>query len=536
MGAQQIVWLIVVSMTVALFNVLMSYKLIQHLQLSGYNVRAYYRKIKLRTLIEVAVCGAAACVLMIGSYFAVSAVRKSIGFLSAVPYIAVMSIFVFYYLVRTPKKTPLKFTNRIKRYYALYYIMTAAAAALTGWAGHYTPMGISLMSFTALLCYPLAGVAAAAQKPIERLFHNKYIYLAKSKLVRYKGLTVIGVTGSCGKTSVKFLLKKMLSEKYRVCATPGSYNTPMGVCRAVNEHLSREDEIFIVEMGARRKGDIEQICNIIRPNVSVITAVEPQHMETFKTIENIAATKYEIVEALNSGGWAAFNGDSANVIPLHDKCPRPKIITGERGEEHGISEKFFVTYSGVKVTESGSDFVLHLSDGVNVNCSTRLLGRHNISNITLAAGVAYKMGVEAHQLARAIAALEPVRHRLELIKTAQMTIIDDTFNANLKGALEAVEILKLFDKVKVVITAGLVEMGKAEYESHVELGKKIAVCADWCIMVGPNSSHIYDGLASAGMDINRIMLASSLDNAVKMLKVIEGEKAVLFQNDLPDNY
>ncbi len=121
-----------------------------------------------------------------------------------------------------------------------------------------------------------------------------------------RNLLVIGITGSYGKTSVKHFLHTVLAQQFNVLMTPESFNTPMGVTRTVRSSLSPTHDIFIAEMGAKQTGDIKELCDLAQPKMGIITSIGPQHLETFKTLENVQATKFELVESLPADGTAFF--------------------------------------------------------------------------------------------------------------------------------------------------------------------------------------------------------------------------------------
>ena len=136
-----------------------------------------------------------------------------------------------------------------------------------------------------------------------------YINDAKQMLAQMPDLKIIGITGSYGKTSTKHYLNRILSEQFDVLMTPGSFNTPMGVVRTVREMMKPYYYVFIVEMGAKQLGDIKEICDIVHPEIGIVTAVGEQHLESFKSIENVQRTKFELVEALPENGFAVLNDD-----------------------------------------------------------------------------------------------------------------------------------------------------------------------------------------------------------------------------------
>ncbi|HEY8443754.1 MAG TPA: UDP-N-acetylmuramoyl-tripeptide--D-alanyl-D-alanine ligase [Clostridia bacterium] len=520
---------LVISGITSIAAVFSSYQLIQHYQLSAYHIPEYFKNIKKPLILKLSIWAATGFLALLGVINALRLISGHYYLLGIIPFIVSMTVLSVQQF-KKKYKTPLRFTRRIIRFMFVLFI-----ASFGFWLGvvylfltKLPVINYSIIGLAPVINYVLCGVSACIATPMELLLQTKYIYLAKKKLASMPDLKIIGITGSFGKTSVKFILQKLLEGLYKVCASPNSYNTPMGLCRAINENLKPGDEIFIAEMGARRKGDIAKLCEIAAPDISIITAVGEQHIATFKTVERVAQTKYEIIENLKPQGLAVFNCHNQIVLDLYEKTKHEKIMVGG-------DERSFAYYSEPQTFNRGSKFKLTL-DGRTIDCVTALLGIHNIGNITLAAAVAYKLGVDLDEIAQKITELKPAPHRLQLIESGGMTIIDDSFNANLEGAKAALDVLKSFLQKKIVITAGLVDMGKRQKSVNEELGRCIAGAADWCIITGPNSLYIYDGLVKENFSPKRIRVCDNLNQAVNILNSISGSKVVLFQNDLPDNF
>ena len=306
----------------------------------------------------------------------------------------------------------------------------------------------------------------------------------------------------------------------------------MGLSRVINEQLRPEHELFIAEMGARHVGDIKELCELVRPKYGLLTSVGPQHLETFGSIENIAGTKNELIEALPEDGVAFFSSDGGYVDRLFTRCRKEKYRTGFEGER-----KLYMTVKDVRVDAEGSRFTLECEDGSRINCRTKLLGRHNIQNIALCAAVARRLGLEWDEIARGIRIIQPVEHRLQLIP-GPITVIDDAFNANPSGAAEALKVLSGFKGQRIIITPGMVEQGEQEDELNYAFGTQMPGCVDIVILVGPkHTRHIYEGLLSAGFDEKNIHVVQNLDEATVLLRQLgQNGDTVLFENDLPDNY
>lgn len=426
-------------------------------------------------------------------------------------------------------KKPFAITGRVKRLYVVFVITMLVIAyiiSLTPW----TIIGI-LWPLLLPLVVALAGLLAW---PIEKGISELYFRDARRKLLSNPRLIRIGITGSYGKTSVKHILGTILSEKYPTLITPASFNTPMGVTRTIREKLTPSYQVFVGEMGARHVGDIKEMCRLVHPTIGIITSVGPQHLETFKSIERVAATKYELIEALpDKDAHSYFYDDGSYCRQMYDKTTKPKTLCGA---EEGSAD---VWYDNVSVSSEGCQFMLHIKDKGNVECHTRLLGSHSIQNILLAAAVASDLGLSLKQIAHGIEKLQPVKNRLELMTNpVGFTIINDAFNSNPVGAKAALEVLKQFPKRRIIITPGMVELGEKEAEYNREFGRQMVGCVDIAIIVGKNrATPIIEGLKEAGFDENHIHRVDSLAQSTEVLhSLVRPTDTVLYENDLPDHY
>lgn len=375
-------------------------------------------------------------------------------------------------------------------------------------------------------------LAAYINDPVEKAVRNKYINEAKRIIsARKKNLTVIGITGSYGKTSTKFFLAKILSKKYNVFMTPASYNTTMGVVKAIREMLKPTHEIFICEMGARNTGEIKEICDIVLPDYGIITSVGPQHLETFKTIENVIKTKFELFDAVKDKQKVFLNADNSYI---YEKA------SAENSVFYGINNKS-AAYVAENITcsYSGTDFVLNMPCE-KLNLSTRLLGEHNVLNIAACCAVAHKLGVNSRDIAISVRMLEPVEHRLQMFDGGDVVIIDDSFNSNPSGAKAALDVLSKFDGTRILVTPGMIELGEKQEELNRAFGAQASKVCDYIYIVGKvNYNAIAEGIASGQFDVeNRLFAVSSPEQAVNMARMLQetSKKYVLLENDLPDNF
>ncbi|MCH5155688.1 MAG: UDP-N-acetylmuramoyl-tripeptide--D-alanyl-D-alanine ligase [Clostridiales bacterium] len=417
----------------------------------------------------------------------------------------------------------IKFTGRMMRLFAVNLILLLIIGSVIAFATYFSVYCGTLTAAMGMLVPFVALAANAITCPFEKLNNQKYVKRAKAKL-KDKSPIVIGITGSYGKTTAKNLLKAMLESKYTVLATPASFNTPMGVCKTVNNELN-DEQVFIAEMGARYKGDIKELCDIVNPTYGIITAIGDMHAETMGSRADIADVKYELAKALPESGILALNGYNADCKNLKERNPACKVIvSGESG----------VGYENLVIDSRGTSFCL-VSGENRQDVTAKLLGAHIAETVCVCACIALSLGVELSDIAAAVEAAKPVEHRLQLLESGAVTVIDDAFNANPIGAKNALDVLKCFDGTKVIITPGFVELGALEKPSNIELGKQIAVTCDYALLVGSRGGDIKNGAVKGGMIESKIMQFDSRDKAVEALKQIDGNKVVLFENDLPDN-
>ena len=441
---------------------------------------------------------------------------------------AAFVVFEIIFIVSVKKNGDMnvKLTARMKRLIAAVAVLTSIVGAGVAWACYYSPYCQIVVAALGFFIPFIAMAANASMLPLERANNNRYVKKAKARLNKQKPV-VIGITGSYGKTTAKNLLFAMLSKKHSVLATPGNFNTPMGICKTVNELLHGES-VFIAELGARYKGDIKELCDIVQPKYGIITAVGDMHIATLGSREGVANVKFELASSVASDGLTVLNGYNADCAALAERsAPCRLALTGENGR---------ASYDDLKSNADGASFVLTL-DGEKFEVKTKLLGAHIPELVCACAVIAVELGVDKNDIVAAVEQMPPVEHRLQLLPQvhAGVTVIDDAYNSNPVGAKNALEVLKTFDGTRVVITPGFVELGAIEKQCNTELGKRIAENCDHAYLIGSRAADIKGGATEGGMSEDKIRIFGSRDEAVAALVDIDGPKVVLFENDLPDN-
>lgn len=447
-----------------------------------------------------------------------------------------------------PKPAKKKFvvTKRVERLFVTYAVIAALLLVISILCVHSSENGNLIAAiiwgvYIGLL--PLmTALANLINKPIENRINKYYIDDAKRMLKEHGNLRIIGITGSFGKTSVKYYLSTLLSEGFRVLMTPESYNTPMGIVRTIREQLKPTHEIFVCEMGARHLHDIKEITDIVHPDDGIVTSIGYQHLETFHSLENIISTKYELLDAVDEkmkAGGVVDGKSHLKFVNGDNEIIRANMKYND-AITYGLSEDCDYRASDIKVTGSGTTFTVTAPGGEVAEYSTKLVGTHNVENIVGAIAVANSFGIPMNKLKMAVRRIQSVPHRLELVKHGNVSILDDAYNSNPNGAKVALETLAFFeDCVKILVTPGMVELGEKEDEYNAEFGRQAAGVCDYIILVGEkNSASIKRGALEAGFSPDKLFVKSTLNEATALMYELDAgrQKVILLENDLPDNY
>ena len=467
--------------------------------------------------------------------FAVGVLRL---FVTALPVdiLCWITLYLIFLVFRAHKrlntKKKLVYTARVKRLTTTIIVLIMAALVLSAIFMKFERLAGVLMIIVSVQFW-FNIFANLVNRPIEKSVNNYYINDAKKKLRNVQGIKVIGITGSYGKTSVKFYLNTLLKNHFNVLITPESYNTPMGVVKTIRGSIKPTHEIFICEMGARYVGDIKEICDIVHPEMGIITSIGPQHLETFGDIEHIKDTKFELADALPAGGKLFLNGDNKYIqekaVGYKDKV---FYYSEEKGE--GYNSEL------ISVSHLGTQFRVTAPDGESEEFTMKLIGAHNIINVAGAIAVANTLGVPMKELKVPVRQIQPVEHRMQLRAHNDVTIIDDAYNSNPVGSKAAVETLHMFEGVRILVTPGMVELGEKEKEYNYKFGTYAADNCDYILLVGKENhiAPIRSGAADKGFPEEKLKSFGKLEEALEYAYSIkaEGHKYILLENDLPDNY
>ena len=512
--------------TSLLLFVIYFYKKVRHglhiLQLENYyNDRyAFWMKKNLKNVIDIKVVG-----LMVIPIIIFIIGKINIAFL--------VEILAYLCLIFTSKrkkeKKPFVVTSRIRRMYFTYLVLIAILVIISNLMNYIIGLGIA--NFISIIAYTFVYIVNLINRPIEKYIRHGFCKKASEKLNSIKNLKVLGITGSYGKTSTKYIVNTMLSQKYNPLMTPESYNTTMGVVRTINEKISPINNLFVCEMGAKYTGDIKEICDIVHPDYAIITAIGPQHLDTFKSLDNVRKTKLELVDSLPEDGIAFVNWEDENIRNSNIS----KTIV-----KYGLNSDSDYYAKNIEINERGSEFDVVIPDKESIHIKTKLLGLLNILNIVCAVAVSDKLGLSEEEIKLGAKYIKPIKHRLELKQNPNGSIIiDDAYNSNNRGAKMALEVLKNFkNRQRILITPGIVELGDKAEEINKELGRNAAESSDFIILVGEEQAKpIYKGIKEKGYSNDKIFIAKNLDEGLaKMNEIMTANSVILLENDLPDNY
>jgi UDP-N-acetylmuramoyl-tripeptide--D-alanyl-D-alanine ligase len=333
-------------------------------------------------------------------------------------------------------------------------------------------------------------------------------------------IPVIGITGSCGKTSTKNILAQLLATRLRTVASPNSFNNDVGVPHTVMlaDHTT---QALVVEIGTNAPGEIAALCEIARPTCGVVTNIGASHLEGLGSILGVAREKSALFASLPEDGFAVLNLDARHADLLR-AATRARIVTISVDGEGDLnaSEPFF--HSG------GATFRL-----LGYEVTSPLLGVHNISNLLSALGVCVGLGIDVEELLPAICELKTGGRRMERHELDGLVVFDDTYNANPESARAAVRVLAGLHGAgrRVLVLGDMLELGPDSPEMHHAIGADAARAGlDLIVLVGELTRATAAGALEAGMPASRVVHLDSLEQALARIEeLLEPRDTVLFK-------
>ncbi len=424
---------------------------------------------------------------------------------------------------QTSAKKPLVYTFKVKLILAVTFFLFLAVVL-------FLPFPINLI-FTAILAFesfPFLLLSLFLIKPYELIRRHLTILSIRNSVISHPHLTVIGITGSFGKTSTKDFLFEILRHHQQTLKTPESYNTIFGIAKVVQLELHKKLNYFICEMGAYVRGEINELTRMVPPDYAILTAIGSQHLERFKSLNNTTLAKFELIDAVKPEN-ALVNLDN-NYI--RDRLYLPQYQGIKTYSFANTNSDFFVRH--YRLTPTGSNLgVVHKQK--NYSFSTKLFGTTNLENLVAAIGMAFMLKVDPKKIITAVEQIQPSPHRLELIKIGDATLIDNAFSSNELGFTKIITDLKSLKGKKALITPGIIELGTRTAAIHETIGRLAAEVFDQIILVGRSerTENFSRGIAGKAK-IEYLENNSSVWPTIDVLS--RKYDWILLENDLPDNF
>ncbi len=368
-------------------------------------------------------------------------------------------------------------------------------------------------------------------EPAAVMWRKKLMTKARAKRETMKGLIVVGITGSYGKTSTKEILAHILSKRFKVIKTKEHENSEVGISRRILKDLSPEHQIFVCEMGAYQKGGIKMLCDILGPSIGILTGINQQHLATFGSQQNIIDAKFELLEYLPESGTAILNYDSKFVAEGF----KAKKIKAKKIRFYGLKHQGDVWAEEVRAGKDSLSFKVESRDGQKAFVALKLAGRHNIENILGAILTAKQLGMGLKESALALRDLE-YKGAMVLKKGKNgVDIIDSSYSANPYGVIQALEHLKLWQGKKAVVMPCLIELGSAGREIHARIGEKIAEVCDFALITAKDYyKEIKNAAAAEGLEPANIVFEERPSEIFKKLKpFLQEGNVILFEGRAP---
>lgn len=464
-------------------------------------------------------------VLFVADYFIFEGV-----FICSLVSLAISVLFAIYVIDKESKKQYIKdlvITKRVVRQIIVYIILFLYVInRLLTYENLYI-LGIVSIYGPYFIIYPMAIITY----PIEAMIKRHYIGEAKSILYTMTDLIKIGITGSYGKTSTKNIINDVISSDYYTLMTPSSYNTPMGITKTIKQYLKPIHQVFLCEMGADKLEEISDLMEFVNPRFGIVTSIGPQHLQTFKKMENIVYEKMREIELLPKNGVGFINVDNEfiNNYQIKNNCKIVKVGINNTSADY--------VAKNIKCTNKGTTFTVKIKNR-NYKFTTSLLGEHNVMNVLFAIAVAIELNIPIKTIVNNVKNVKQVEHRLEIKKINGFTVIDDAFNSNPVGSKMAVDVLKMMKGKRIIVTPGMIDLGERQEEINYLFGKYFYKKVDYVYLIGEKQTKsIYKGIMDSGFDMKNVYVYANVKDALNdIFSKYSTKDTILLENDLPDAF
>ncbi|MDP2951092.1 MAG: Mur ligase family protein, partial [bacterium] len=334
----------------------------------------------------------------------------------------------------------------------------------------------------------IISAVVLALEPLTIYKRKQILEKAKAKRVNLRGLKVIAITGSYGKTSVKEYIYQILKEKFgqeAVVKTEKHLNAEIGIAQTILNKINEKTKIFIVEIGAYEVGKIKEVCEMVKPNLAVLTGINNQHLSTFGSQDKIIQAKFEILDGLENGGVAILNLGSPLIkttlenknraTVLADDLPFKKILCSTKQEAD-------IMAADIMVEKENVSFKAFSKTGDSAQFNLKAIGKQTVENVLLAVAVAKEFTISLKEAADILSKNNLKTEALQILKKESYDILLTDYSANLTGVLADSEHLKLWNGKKIIVMPCLIELGKTAKKTHLLIGKKLSQICDLAII------------------------------------------------------
>ena len=366
--------------------------------------------------------------------------------------------------------------------------------------------------------------------PISNIFKKRIIRNAHKKIIANKNLKVIGITGSYGKSTTKEFLATILSGKYKVLKTPQNINTEIGIAKFILQTNLSEYDFFIVEMGAYRKGEIKAICDIVKPEYGILTIIGKQHLSLFKTINNIAKTKLELIKSLPKTGIGILNYENKEIIgDIHNFDVKRTFFSVDKHVAYYAKNVIVNTVGKISFTFCYKD----KEEEINLN----IIGLHNVSNMLSVLALVVELGMSFNEIEKQFKYIHNLDRRMSIMDGYNKSlIINNTYNAGTEAVISSLNNLKNYKGKKIFVFSSMVEMGDSAKEDHFKVGELAGKVCDYIFITSTNfSDSLKSGILKTGYNVNKYFINENYNQVgLEIKKIINENDVILLEGRGPE--
>lgn len=362
----------------------------------------------------------------------------------------------------------------------------------------------------AVVCQPVSRVQLDSGAFFVRVENSHAALLALAAEYRNQhAVKMVGITGSCGKTSTKDMLARVLGQHMSAVVSPRSFNNHIGVPLTLFQ-LQPETEACVVELGTNAPGEIARLVSVVRPDIGIITRIDESHLMYLGSLEGVAREKANLISSLSEDGLAILNGDDPSSPMLRD-------LTRARLQEVRIDSEADWFATDVSFHGLGTSFRLQ----GEIPVTLPRLGSHNVYNALFTVAAAAELGVPLEKVVAGLADVPPTARRLECKQIGDVSVIDDTYNSNPASARAALLALAGLPAAgrRLVVFGEMLELGERGVELHRTVGVEVAESpVDVLITVGDGARPLAEAAVEHGMDRSAVHMLAEPSEVVTFLR------------------